>query len=169
MFTTSASINAGTAQSTSLNPDRSVLRLLLATQSPTKACGNPINCPHSVTEQLLQLGLEINPENLSRLDQFPMNAVVSLGGCSASFVSPQGSGRHQSSLRLWLGAVQQHPREQSASQMVFWPSSSVEEIPTAHGHARLCHRRSERCDRRCIVGRNCINIRNRSLQHDRGE
>jgi len=49
--------------------------------------------PHQLpdlSEQLLRLGLEINPENLSRLDQFPMNAVVSLGGCSASFVSPQG-------------------------------------------------------------------------------
>ena len=49
--------------------------------------------PHQLpdlSDQLRQLGLEINPENLSRLDQFPMNAVVSLGGCSASFVSPQG-------------------------------------------------------------------------------
>lgn len=49
--------------------------------------------PHQLTDlsdQLRQLGLEIDPENLSRLDQFPMNAVVSLGGCSASFVSPQG-------------------------------------------------------------------------------
>lgn len=49
--------------------------------------------PHQLpdlSERLLQLGLEIDPENLSSLDQFPMNAVVSLGGCSASFVSPQG-------------------------------------------------------------------------------
>ena len=49
--------------------------------------------PHQLPDlgdQLRQLGLAINPENLSRLDQFPMNAVVSLGGCSASFVSPQG-------------------------------------------------------------------------------
>lgn len=49
--------------------------------------------PHQLpdlSERLLQLGLEIDPQNLSSLDQFPMNAVVSLGGCSASFVSPQG-------------------------------------------------------------------------------
>lgn len=49
--------------------------------------------PHqlpALSSQLEQLGLEINPENLSSLDKFPMNAVVSLGGCSASFVSPQG-------------------------------------------------------------------------------
>ncbi len=49
--------------------------------------------PHQLpqlNERLRQLGLEIDPQNLSSLDEFPMNAVVSLGGCSASFVSPQG-------------------------------------------------------------------------------
>lgn len=49
--------------------------------------------PHQLpqlSERLQQLGLEINPQNLSSLDEFPMNAVVSLGGCSASFVSPKG-------------------------------------------------------------------------------
>lgn len=49
--------------------------------------------PHQLPDlssRLLELGLEINPANLSALDQFPMNAIVSLGGCSASFVSPQG-------------------------------------------------------------------------------
>ena len=49
--------------------------------------------PHqlpALSSRLEQLGLEIDPENLSSLDKFPMNAVVSLGGCSASFVSPQG-------------------------------------------------------------------------------
>lgn len=49
--------------------------------------------PHQLpdlSEKLQQLGLEIDPRNLSALDEFPMNAVVSLGGCSASFVSPQG-------------------------------------------------------------------------------
>ncbi|NKB32601.1 MAG: S46 family peptidase [Pseudomonadales bacterium] len=49
--------------------------------------------PHQLpdlSDRLLELGLEIDPENLSSLDKFPMNAVVSLGGCSASFVSSQG-------------------------------------------------------------------------------
>ena len=40
--------------------------------------------------ELRTLGLAINPNKLSKLDQYPMNAVISLGGCSASFVSPQG-------------------------------------------------------------------------------
>lgn len=49
--------------------------------------------PHqlpALNDRLMELGLEIDPENLSSLDKFPMNAVVSLGGCSASFVSPSG-------------------------------------------------------------------------------
>ena len=35
-------------------------------------------------------GLELDPKNLGNLDAFPLNAVVGLGGCSASFVSPMG-------------------------------------------------------------------------------
>ncbi len=41
-------------------------------------------------EKLTKSGLELNPENLSQLTEHPMGAVVSLGGCSASFVSPSG-------------------------------------------------------------------------------
>ncbi|MER8766830.1 S46 family peptidase [Mesorhizobium sp. M0968] len=35
-------------------------------------------------------GLQIDPAQLGRLDADPLNAIVSLGGRSASFVSPQG-------------------------------------------------------------------------------
>ncbi|MBS3796601.1 S46 family peptidase [Pseudoalteromonas sp. BDTF-M6] len=35
-------------------------------------------------------GLEIDPKSISKLTEFPMNAVISLGGCTASFVSPKG-------------------------------------------------------------------------------
>ena len=35
-------------------------------------------------------GLQLDPGKLGRLDAAPLNAIVSLGGCSASFVSPQG-------------------------------------------------------------------------------
>nr|WP_325027364.1 S46 family peptidase [Microbulbifer pacificus] len=41
-------------------------------------------------DKLKSLGLELDPKTMTDLTQFPMNAVVSLGGCSASFVSPQG-------------------------------------------------------------------------------
>ena len=35
-------------------------------------------------------GLELDPARLGDLDAAPLNAVISLGGCSASFVSPEG-------------------------------------------------------------------------------
>ena len=35
-------------------------------------------------------GLELDPKNLGNLDAFPLNAVVGLGFCTASFVSPMG-------------------------------------------------------------------------------
>lgn len=43
-----------------------------------------------VAKQLKADGLKLDPATLTRLTEFPMGAVVSLGGCSASFVSPQG-------------------------------------------------------------------------------
>jgi len=43
-----------------------------------------------VAQQLKAAGLELDPNTLTQLTEFPMGAVVSLGGCSASFVSPQG-------------------------------------------------------------------------------
>lgn len=44
----------------------------------------------SLKKDLQAHGLELAPEQLSSLDKFPMNAIVSLGGCTASFVSPNG-------------------------------------------------------------------------------
>ena len=43
-----------------------------------------------IKKDLVATGLEIPPESLTSLTEFPMGAVVSLGGCSASFVSEQG-------------------------------------------------------------------------------
>ncbi len=39
---------------------------------------------------LKQAGLKLSPEQISNLTGDPMGAVVALGGCTASFVSPQG-------------------------------------------------------------------------------
>ena len=41
-------------------------------------------------DKLKALGLEIDPESLADPTASPLGAVVSLGGCSASFVSPDG-------------------------------------------------------------------------------
>jgi len=43
-----------------------------------------------ISKQLKAAGLKLDPASLTKLTEFPMNAIVSLGGCSASFVSPQG-------------------------------------------------------------------------------
>ena len=39
---------------------------------------------------LKKAGLKLSPEQLANLTGDPMGAVVALGGCTASFVSPQG-------------------------------------------------------------------------------
>ena len=49
----------------------------------------PFQLPE-LREQLTAAGLEIDPTRLSDLTDYPMNAVISLGGCTASFVSPDG-------------------------------------------------------------------------------
>ena len=49
--------------------------------------------PHQLPELesvLKAKGLEIDVQSISKLTEFPMNAVISLGGCTASFVSPKG-------------------------------------------------------------------------------
>ncbi len=43
-----------------------------------------------IASQLKAAGLQLDPQDLTELTEFPMGAIVSLGGCSASFVSPQG-------------------------------------------------------------------------------
>ncbi len=43
-----------------------------------------------VAKQLKAAGLKLDPASLTKLTEFPMGAIVSLGGCSASFVSPEG-------------------------------------------------------------------------------
>ncbi|MCL1142315.1 S46 family peptidase [Shewanella gaetbuli] len=44
----------------------------------------------SIADKLTERGIDIPATQLANLGQYPMNAVVSLGYCTASFVSPQG-------------------------------------------------------------------------------
>ena len=49
--------------------------------------------PHQLQQLssvLKEKGLTLDPQNMTDLGQFPMNAIISLGGCTASFVSPNG-------------------------------------------------------------------------------
>ena len=43
-----------------------------------------------IATTLTQHGLKLDPKTLTDLTAYPMGAIVSLGGCTASFVSPQG-------------------------------------------------------------------------------
>ncbi len=67
------------------------LALLLAPLAATGDEGmwRPRQLPELAGE-LRALGLQIDPVSLSDLTDHPMNAVISLGGCTASFVSPDG-------------------------------------------------------------------------------
>jgi hypothetical protein len=44
----------------------------------------------AVGDELKKLGLQLDPNQFADLTGFPMGAIVSTGGCSASFVSPDG-------------------------------------------------------------------------------
>ncbi len=49
--------------------------------------------PHqlpNISSKLVDAGLKLNPSSLTDLTGFPMGAIVSLGGCTASFVSDKG-------------------------------------------------------------------------------
>ncbi|MEM7568953.1 MAG: S46 family peptidase [Pseudomonadota bacterium] len=64
----------------------------LAITAPTSAkegMWTPQQLP-DIARDLRKTGLKLKPSTLTDLTAFPMGAVISLGGCSASFVSPQG-------------------------------------------------------------------------------
>ncbi len=70
-----------------------VVMLLLAGiaggATATEGMWMPSQLPQ-IAAELKSAGLELDPNNLTELTEFPMGAIVSLGGCSASFVSPKG-------------------------------------------------------------------------------
>lgn len=63
--------------------------LLLASASAEEGMWMPKQLP-DIGSKLKAAGLALDPKTMTQLTEFPMNAVVSLGGCTASFVSPQG-------------------------------------------------------------------------------
>ncbi|RNJ42573.1 peptidase S46 family protein [Mesorhizobium erdmanii] len=77
-------------------------------------------------------GLQIDPAQLRRLDAGPLNAIVSLGGCSASFVSPQGlvATNHH----CVFGSIQYNSKEgRDYLTNGFLAKSLGEELPAAPG------------------------------------
>jgi hypothetical protein len=85
-----------------------------------------------VAKQLKAAGLQLDPATLTKLDQFPMNAIVSLGGCSASFVSPMGLVATNHHCVYNSVAVNSTP-ERDLLANGFLAKSYAEELPAAPG------------------------------------
>jgi hypothetical protein len=91
--------------------------------------------PHqlpSISKELKAAGLELDPKDLTDLTAFPMGAIVSLGGCTASFVSPKGlvaSNHH-----CVYGSVQYNStKENNLLENGFLAKSFDKELPAAPG------------------------------------
>src|SRR5438552_11175454 len=63
--------------------------ILAATAYADEGMWMPQQVPQ-LAAQLQKMGLKIDPQRFADLTGDPMGAVISLGGCSASFVSPDG-------------------------------------------------------------------------------
>src|SRR5438552_4201362 len=85
-----------------------------------------------LSSELLKLGLKIDPNRFADLTGDPMGAVVSLGGCSASFVSPAGlivTNHHCGFGALQLNSTPQRDLITSG----FLAKSRDEELPAGPG------------------------------------
>ncbi|HEX9688775.1 MAG TPA: S46 family peptidase [Thermoanaerobaculia bacterium] len=72
---------------------RAALTIAAALAASSLLAGEGMWMPQQVRElapELVRMGLKLDPRKLADLTGDPMGAIVSLGGCSASFVSPQG-------------------------------------------------------------------------------
>ena len=114
---------------------RSLGLFLLALALPTAYADEGMWQPHQlpqISKQLQAAGLEINPEAMQSLDQFPMNAIISLGGCTASFVSPEGlivTNHHC----IYGSAAYNSTPERNLLQDGFVATDKTKEIPAAPG------------------------------------
>ena len=85
-----------------------------------------------IAGDLRATGLELDPATLADLTAFPMGAVISLGGCTASFVSPEGlvvTNHHCA-----RGSVQfNSTSENNYLEDGFLAASPAEELPAAPG------------------------------------
>jgi hypothetical protein len=85
-----------------------------------------------LAKELKSLGIELDPASLSDLTGDPMGAVVSLGGCTASFVSPEGlvvTNHHCA-----FGSIQHNSTaERDLISNGFLAKAREEELPAAPG------------------------------------
>ncbi len=92
--------------------------------------------PHQLPalgQQMKQLGLELDPASMADLNAFPLNAVINFGGCTASFVSPEGllvTNHH-----CGYGAIQYHSTpEDNILETGFLAESLSAEKPPVPGY-----------------------------------
>jgi len=85
-----------------------------------------------IAKDLKAGGLALDPNKLRELTDFPMGAVVSLGGCTASFVSPQGlvvTNHHCA-----YGSIQYNSRpDRDLLKNGFYAATLADELPAAPG------------------------------------
>ncbi len=94
--------------------------------------------PHQlaqIKDKLKAAGLKLDPEKMADLNQFPMNAIVSLGGCSASFLSEQGlvvTNHHCA-----YGSIQYNSTEENNLLVNGFVAKSMDKEPQASPNARV--------------------------------
>ena len=107
------------------------LILVAAPTSAKEGMFTPDQLPE-ISKDLKKTGLRLNPKNLTDLTAFPMGAVVSLGGCSASFVSPQGLA--VTNHHCARGSVQFNSTEENNYlENGFLAKTMMDELPAAPG------------------------------------
>ncbi|MBW2277345.1 MAG: S46 family peptidase, partial [Deltaproteobacteria bacterium] len=91
--------------------------------------------PHQLKQlrsELKTLGLEIDPDRLTNLLDHPMNAVIGLGFCTASFVSPRGL--VVTNYHCAYGSIQYNSREgANLEQTGFLAADDASELPARPG------------------------------------
>jgi len=77
-------------------------------------------------------GLTMDPAKLKELTEFPMGAVVSLGGCTASFVSPQGLA--VTNHHCAYGSIQYNSKpDRDLLKNGFYAATLADELPASPG------------------------------------
>jgi hypothetical protein len=108
-----------------------ILALNASTALADEGMWQPNQLP-TIAKQLTKAGLKLNPNDLTDLTGFPMGAIVSLGGCTASFVSDQGlvaSNHH-----CVYGSIQYNSTaENNLLKNVFLAKNLDEELPATPG------------------------------------
>ena len=97
----------------------------------------------AIAKQLKAAGLKLDPRKLDDLDAHPMDAIVSLGFCTASFVSPRGlvvTNHHCA-----FGAIQYNSTpERNLLEKGFLARTWAEELPAGPGSRVSAPGRSDR-------------------------